>query len=172
MCSRRRDLFQAHLLLAKHFHPHLNLSVSSLSASSLSMCVAYNAVCLCVWEWFIIMTYMQYICESFWYFPSSLLPHCLFSVLLSTFPQYLPVVKQANTLCSSSNNDSIWTRGLNDEPEEPGVSMRCAFQISERCSQYSSCYKVVVRWWNNHFLSSCTWEIFLEKAIKWIPASK
>lgn len=42
MCSSRRDLLQAHLLLAKHFYPHLNLSVSSLSAGCASckwMCI-------------------------------------------------------------------------------------------------------------------------------------
>lgn len=38
MCSRRLNLLRAHLLLAKHFNPHLNLSVSFLSQSSLGMC--------------------------------------------------------------------------------------------------------------------------------------
>lgn len=53
MCSRRLNLLQAHLLLAKHFHPQLNISVSFLSASSLSMCVAWmnvRNVCVCVCE--------------------------------------------------------------------------------------------------------------------------
>lgn len=38
MCSSRLNLLRAHLLLAKHFNPHLNLSVSFLSQSSLGMC--------------------------------------------------------------------------------------------------------------------------------------
>ena len=50
VCSRRLNLLQAHLLLAKHFHPHLNLSVSFLSASSVSMCVLPEWMCVCVCE--------------------------------------------------------------------------------------------------------------------------
>lgn len=50
MCSRRLNLLRAHLLLAKHFHPLLNISISFLWAGSLSMCAAWmNVHNLCFW---------------------------------------------------------------------------------------------------------------------------
>lgn len=93
MCSRRLNLFQTRLLLTKHFHPHLNLSVSLLSASSLMgahVCCVWSNVhtILCVSErWCMRMTYIQYVHKSYWYF----LPFLLRSVssLSSSYLLYL-----------------------------------------------------------------------------------
>lgn len=105
MCSRRLNLLRAHLLLAKHFHPLLNISVSFLWAGPLSMCAAWmNVHNVCFWV-------LVYAGKSVFFLYSLLHP---VSSLSSPYPLYLSislpvhtlsVVRQISTLCASSNND-------------------------------------------------------------------
>lgn len=129
VCSRRLNLLQAHLLLAKHFHPHLNLSVSFLSASSVSMCALPEwmcervCMCVCVSErWYDIYS-TWYVLKSYRPFPFSLLHPVSF--LSSPYPFCLSI-----SLCASSNGD-------------PDVNRR-----SLKMEQ-----KNQVIWWSVHFLN-------------------
>lgn len=148
MCSSRLNLLQAHLLLAKHFHLHLNQSVSFLSVSSVSMCVGWINVLAkcCVWEWWCIrMTYTVYgmfarvICP---FRSPCLTPYSSLSSLCPSYPSIslpfftFPVVKPISTLCASSNND---------HPDmNQGVS---AGEITERHTLYSKQSKVCSLKW-------------------------
>lgn len=58
MCSRRPKLLQSHLLLAKHFHPLLNISVHFLSACSPSLC----AVRMIVYNVWVLMCSLHHPC--------------------------------------------------------------------------------------------------------------
>ena len=143
VCSRRLNLLQAHLLLAKHFHPHLNLSVSFLSASSVSMCVLPEWMCVCVCVWVCVRVCVSecwYDIYSTRYAPKSYrpflfsLPHPVsslsspypFCLSISLLILSLPVERQTSTLRASSNGDTDVNR--------PGL-------------------KNQVIWWSVHFLN-------------------
>lgn len=119
----------------KHFHPHLNLSVCLLSASSLSMCVAWIDVhmMLCVFVCVLVNDGVRGWHAVYTLCLHELSLHCIllasrclfcpphvYSIFpLLGLPSPLPVVNQASTLSASSNNDPDMNRG------EGGNRIRC-----------------------------------------------
>lgn len=172
MCSSRLNLLQAHLLLAKHFHLHLNQSVSFLSVSSVSMCVGWINVLAkcCVWEWWCIrMTYTVYgmfarvICP---FRSPCLTPYSSLSILsfhFSAFLHFSCCEADKYTLCFFKQWPPWYEPGSfcwwnHRKTHIIFKTIQSLFFKMKRC--------------NNNFLGNYTWAIFLATALKWVRASK
>lgn len=151
MCSTRRDLFQAHLLLAKHFHPHLNLSVSSLSAK-LSLQHVRCIQC-CMFVCWAVYNYDTYTMRMRGLFGIFRLPRFRTVSPLSSFLPFL-----ISSCCKAGEytlfffkqwpdvNHGVnwWTRRIRC------IDGLCVLNLKKGAQNIQQ-YKVAVMRWSNHF---------------------